>query len=148
MLRGLGVEVEDKTYSLTFHYRAAGRKRAARGAIIEALSEVRPSPRIVLGKASVNALPPGTPNKGGALLKLMARLGVQRALFIGDDVTDEDVFGLRDSRIVTGRIGMKNNSDAQFFLKRQSDVGDLLRVILASARRTSGSARVKRGATG
>ncbi len=132
IFRRMGIEVEDKTYSLTFHYRAARRRRAARGAVIEALSELTPSPRIVLGKSSVNALPPGTPNKGGALLKLMARLRVQRALFIGDDVTDEDVFSLRDDRIVTGRIGMKKNSDAQFFLKRQSDVDDLLNVLLAA----------------
>ena len=132
IFRRLRVEVEDKTYSLTFHYRAATRKRAAREAVIDALSELRPSPRIVLGKSSVNALTPGTPNKGGALLKLMARLGVQHALFVGDDVTDEDVFGLRDGRIVTVRIGARKNSDAQFFLKRQSEVGDLLQVLLAA----------------
>jgi trehalose 6-phosphate phosphatase len=148
IFRTLGVEVEDKTYSLTFHYRAATRKRAARGAVIEALSELAPSPRIVLGKSSINALPPGTPNKGGALLKLMARLRVQRALFIGDDVTDEDVFGLRDSRIVTGRIGMKKNSEAQFFLKRQSEVGDLLQVILAAYNGASVPGRSKRMAVG
>lgn len=143
-LRSLRVEVEDKTYSLTFHYRAAIRKRAAREAVIDALSGLRPSPRIVLGKASVNALPPGTPNKGGALLKLMARLRVQHALFIGDDVTDEDVFSLLDDRIVTGRIGAKKNSDAQFFLKRQSDVSDLLHVLLAAHNGASMPARSKR----
>jgi trehalose 6-phosphate phosphatase len=148
LFRTLGVEVEDKTYSLTFHYRTAGRKRAARGAVIEALSELAPSPRIVLGKSSINALPPGMPNKGGALLKLMARLGVQRALFIGDDMTDEDVFSLRDSRIVTGRIGMKKDSDAQFFLKRQSDVVDLLQVILAAHNGASMRGRSKRMAAG
>jgi trehalose 6-phosphate phosphatase len=148
IFRRLGVEVEDKAYSLTFHYRAATRKRAAREAVIDALSELRPSPRIVLGKLCVNALPPGTPNKGGALLKLMARLRVQRALFVGDDATDEDVFSLLDSRIVTGRIGVKKNSDAQFFLKRQSEIGDLLHVLLAAHNGASMPGRSKRGTAG
>ena len=148
LLRSLGVEVEDKTYSLTFHYRAAARTRAARAAVIDALSELSPSPRIMLGKSSVNAIPPGTPNKGGALLKLMARLHVQHALFVGDDVTDEDVFGLRDSRIVTVRIGVKKNSDAQFFLKRQSEVSDLLHVLLAAHNGASMFARSKRETAG
>lgn len=148
IFRRLRVEVEDKTYSLTFHYRTATRKRAAREAVIDALSELKPSPRIVLGKLSVNALPPGTPNKGGALLKLMARLRVQHALFVGDDMTDEDVFGLFDGRIVTGRIGVKKNSDAQFFLKRQSEVSDLLHVLLAAHNGASMFARSKRETAG
>lgn len=144
LFRSLGVEVEDKTYSLTFHYRAATRTRAAREAVIDALSELSPSPRIMLGKSSINAIPPGTPNKGGALLKLMARLHAQHALFVGDDVTDEDVFGLRDGRIVTVRIGAKKNSDAQFFLKRQSEVSDLLQVLLAAHNGASMPGRSKR----
>jgi trehalose 6-phosphate phosphatase len=148
LLGSLGVEVEDKTYSLTFHYRAAPRPRAARAAVIDALSEMSPSPRIMLGKSSVNAIPPGTPNKGGALLKLMGRLGVQHALFVGDDVTDEDVFGLRDDRIMTVRIGAARNSDAQFFLKRQPEVRDLLNVLLAAHNGTSMPGRSKRGTAG
>lgn len=148
LLKHLKVDVEDKTYSLTFHYRTAPRPRMARAAVTDALSELSPAPRIMLGKSSLNAIPPGAPNKGGALLKLMGRLGVERALFVGDDVTDEDVFGLRDDRIMTVRIGAAGNSDAQFFLKRQSEVGELLRVILAESRNDYRRARVKRGAAG
>jgi len=148
MLHRAKVDVENKTYSLAFHYRTAPRKHAARTAVFAVLSELRPSPRIVLGKASISAVPPGSPNKGEALTKLMARLRVQHALFVGDDVTDEDVFSLLDSRIVTGRIGMKKDSDAQFFLKRQSDVDDLLQVLLDAHSGASVPGRSKRMAAG
>lgn len=147
-LRNVQVEVEDKTYSLAFHYRRAPRKRPARETVMEALSQLRPSPRIVRGKLSVNVIPPGAPHKGEALLKLMARLHVQHALFVGDDVTDEDVFGLPDERIMTARIGGKKTSAAQFFLKRQSEVGVLLRFLLAASHGTSRYALAKRMAVG
>lgn len=134
-LRRAGVQVEDKTYSLAFHYRTSPRRRLAQDTIQAIVSGLRPQPRIVRGKAIVNAIPPGAPHKGEALVRLMARLGVERALFVGDDVTDEDVFKLADGRIVTVRVGRTRRSSARFFLKRQSEVGELLRALVAAHHR-------------
>ena len=39
------------------------------------------------------------------------------ALYVGDDVTDEDVFALRDARILTVRIGRKNVPRLGIFYK-------------------------------
>ncbi len=121
-----GVMTEDKTYSLSFHYRNAENPGAARRAIFRALAGLTPQPRVVPGKRVFNALPPGTPHKGGALLELIRQLDVAAAVYIGDDDTDEDVFALRDPRILTARVGHKKTSAAQFFLRRRPEVSELL----------------------
>jgi len=46
-----------------------------------------------------NLIPRGAPHKGDALLHLLDFSGCGRALFAGDDETDEDVFRLDDPRI-------------------------------------------------
>jgi trehalose 6-phosphate phosphatase len=52
------------------------------------------------------------------------------ALYVGDDVTDEDVFALRDARILTVRIGKKKGSSARYFLKRQAELAEVLRLLV------------------
>lgn len=121
-----GVEVEDKTYSLTFHYRQASSPQVARDVIFHMAAMLSPAPRLVMGKAVVNTIPPGSLHKGSAMLELMHQLNSSSALYVGDDDTDEDVFSLPDERIVTVRIGKKATSAAQFYLERQSQVGLLL----------------------
>ncbi|MCC2642666.1 MAG: otsB [Nitrospira sp.] len=121
-----GVEVEDKTYSLTFHYRQAASSQVAREAIFHLAALLSPAPRLVMGKAVVNTIPPGSLHKGSAMLELMHQLNSSSAMYVGDDDTDEDVFSLPDERIVTVRIGKKTTSAAQLYLERQSQVGRLL----------------------
>jgi trehalose 6-phosphate phosphatase len=137
-----GVFVEDKSYSLSFHYRNAGQKDDARALVFHVLAELSPSPRIVLGKAVVNVVPAAAPHKGAALLELMHQLNCTAALYIGDDDTDEDVFSLPGTRILTVRIGKNRISGARFFLKRQSEITEVLRSIVKTGDR---NARVRGG---
>jgi trehalose 6-phosphate phosphatase len=51
------------------------------------------------------------------------------ALYTGDDETDEDVFALRDVRILTVRVGKKNGSATRYFLKRQAEIIEVLRLL-------------------
>ena len=125
-LRDEGITVEDKTYSLTLHYRGSRNTANARRIGMETLSRLTPAPRIILGKSVVNAVPAGAPHKGEAILTLMRRLNATTAFYVGDDETDEDVFALPDDRIVTVRIGKKRGSRARFFLKDQDEVAPLL----------------------
>ncbi|NJN69209.1 MAG: trehalose-phosphatase [Nitrospira sp.] len=124
-----GVLVEPKSYSFSFHYRTADQRHAARALISRIVAELSPSPRIVLGKSVVNVMPSSAWHKGTALLECMRRLGCTTALYVGDDETDEDVFGLGDHRILTVRIGKKNTSSARFFLKRQTEITQVLRLL-------------------
>jgi len=126
-----GVELEDKAYSLALHYRRSRRKKAARAALMRALSKLEGA-RIVGGKQVINVLPPGAPHKGVALERERDRLGCDTAFFLGDDETDEDVFALdRPGRLLTVRVGASRDSQASFCLKSRREVDLLLARLIA-----------------
>lgn len=125
-----GTFVEDKTYSLALHYRKSRNKKRARPELFSLIENLHPSPRVILGKCVMNLLPAGGPHKGVALLEAMIKLNLKCAFYIGDDDTDEDVFSLPDNRIITARVGLRSSSQAQFFLKRQSEMNKLLRSLI------------------
>ncbi|MBI5673252.1 MAG: trehalose-phosphatase [Nitrospirae bacterium] len=125
-----GVVVENKSYSLSFHYRTVDQRDEARVLISRIIAELSPPPRIVLGKSVVNVMPPTASHKGTALLEYMRRLDCSTALYVGDDETDEDVFALRDARILTVRVGKKKGSAARYFLKRQGEITEMLRLLV------------------
>lgn len=121
-----GVELEDKGFSLALHYRRARKKKETMAAIrraLAALGEVR----VIGGKQVVNLLPVDAPHKGEALEEERLRLGCARALFLGDDDTDEDVFAhARAGRLLGVRVGAKRSSKAAYCLKSQAEVDALL----------------------
>ncbi len=131
-LRDAGAWTEDKTYSLAFHYRGAMQKRQAHHVVLEVVRQLSPAARIIPGKSVVSVVPVGCPHKGQALLALMKQLRCTAALYVGDDDTDEDVFSLRDPRIVTVRVGKKRASAARFYLERQSEITALLRYLVTA----------------
>ena len=144
-----GVMLEDKRYSLTFHYRRAARPVVARKILEERASRLFPPPDIVLGKRVINLLPPGAPHKGEALADLLGHSGCERALYVGDDVTDEDVFQMRMPDVLSIRVGRKVRSAADMYLKNQSEVTRLVRklVTIAGAPKNPGASGQPRTAT-
>ncbi len=123
-----GVIIEDKGLSLAVHYRKSRRKRHARRAIVDASMALDRDVRIIAGKLAVNVLPDGASHKGIALRRLRARVA-DTAVFIGDDVTDEDVFELDEpGRLLSIRVGYNAASAALYYLRGQSEVDDLLEV--------------------
>lgn len=128
-----GIELEDKNFSVTLHYRRARNRAAAKKALLQAVGKLSPQPRLIEGKLVLNLLPVGAPDKGSALLDLLRRSNLQQALFIGDDDTDEDVFRLaeKNPHLLTVRVGRKKSSSARFFISRQSQIDELLSLLLA-----------------
>lgn len=126
-----GIEIEDKEYSLAFHYRKSRTKGLAKRNLLKIADALEPPPRIVLGKCVINIIPNGGPHKGMALLQAMSDAGAKKAFYIGDDYTDEDVFALPDSRIFTVRVGQKQDSNAKFFVRNQTEVGKVISTILS-----------------
>lgn len=126
-----GVNVEDKAFSVSIHYRAAPDKKTARAAILEtvaALGDVR----VIGGAQVVNVLPTEAPHKGIALLSELERRGCERAIYVGDDDTDEDVFALDEpARLLTIRVGPRRRSAAAYSIPSQTEVDELLRVLIA-----------------
>ena len=125
-----GAFVEDKGYSLALHYRNSRNKKKTKLKLFALIEELEPSPRVILGKSVMNLLPAGGPHKGVALLEAMMKLNKKCAFYIGDDDTDEDVFSLPDNHLITVRVGQKRSSQAQFYIRRQSEMNRLLKLLI------------------
>lgn len=121
-----GVMVEDKCYSLSLHYRHARMPEQAKVDLEPLLAGLDPAPRLVAGKCVFNLMPPGAGNKGTALVQLIDETGADAALFVGDDVTDEDAFKVRDRQVLAVRVEASEHSAAPFFLRRMDEMMQLL----------------------
>jgi len=129
-----GLKVECKGLSLTVHYRHCRWKARARRAILDA-ARTLPGVRLIGGKEAISVVPSGAPDKGAALRAEMERTGCEAALYVGDDETDEDVFALRGGlRLLTIRVGRKAASGAQYYLRNQREIDELLRALLLAPR--------------
>ncbi|MFM2418807.1 MAG: hypothetical protein RL385_3530 [Pseudomonadota bacterium] len=127
-----GVDLEDKRYSLALHYRRSRNKRLARSTILAAVAALPVRMRVVPGKLVVNVVPERAPNKGDALLELRRAEQADTALYVGDDVTDEDVFELdQPGRLLTVRVGESRSSAAAYFLRDQNEMDRLLAKLIA-----------------
>jgi len=125
-LRAAGVTIEDKRYSISLHYRRAADTDLAYRAIQGCLGALVPKPKIIDGKAVVNLLSPDAPNKGDALRALIAETRCANVLYVGDDDTDEAVFGLHLPSVLTVRVEPSTDSEATLFLRDQHEVRTLL----------------------
>jgi trehalose 6-phosphate phosphatase len=136
--RWRGVELEDKRYSFSLHYRRARPQAEVRDELMAMLAGLKMSLRVIPGKLVLNVVTARAPDKGHALVSLMARERAERALYIGDDVTDEDVFELHrrarrtlpwrssNSEVLTVRVGRSASSSASYFLRSQLQIDELL----------------------
>jgi trehalose 6-phosphate phosphatase len=124
-----GILIEDKTYSVTVHYRRARAPRHARAAINAVLRDL-PGALVMQGDHAVNALPQGAPHKGEALERLTRLLGCDAAIYVGDDGTDEPAFGAtHPERLLSIRIGNGQRTRARYHLEHQRDIDKLLEVL-------------------
>jgi trehalose 6-phosphate phosphatase len=123
-----GVWLEDKGYSVTFHYRQSPQKAEARRRILEATRKLK-RVRVFGGKQVVNVVPEQAPNKGVALAVERDRLGCAWVLYVGDDVNDEDAFAL-EGNMVPVRVGRKRHSHARYYLRTQAEIDKLLELLV------------------
>ncbi len=105
----LGVWMEHKGGTLTFHYRTAPDQRAARRHLEQS---VVPAARAVdlvaaMGRMSIEIHPSESVHKGSAADTLLdARPAIRRAISLGDDRTDADVWRALRARVVDGRLDL------------------------------------------
>jgi trehalose 6-phosphate phosphatase len=125
-----GAEIEDKRYSLTMHFRNAQNPVDASMTALTALRRLNPTPELMEGKYSINLLPPGHGGKGPATLALMTHLGRTGLFYIGDEETDETVFALGKVVKMGVRVGRLDGSRAGFYLQDQTEVEELLRLLV------------------
>ena len=126
-LKGIqGVEIEFKGESLTIHYRRAIEQDKALSLIDAAIGKLAPRPKRIGGKYVVNLLPMEALSKGEAMVAAMDRFGLKRAIYFGDDITDEEVFKLKCVDVLGVHIGKDNQTTAAYYLNRQSELLALL----------------------
>jgi trehalose 6-phosphate phosphatase len=126
-----GVWIENKRYSLSVHYRLASDRQHAEATLAALFHDLTPAPRVVAGKFVFNLLPEDALHKGSALEQLIRAIEATSAMYVGDDVTDEDVFRLRRSDLLSVRIEPQPGSAAPYFIERRQDVTQLLDALIA-----------------
>jgi trehalose 6-phosphate phosphatase len=136
-----GIWIEHKTYTLSVHYRMAGNRPKAVAELLRLFATLVPAARIVGGKCVFNLVPPDAPDKGTALAGLCEASGAGSAIYVGDDVTDEDVFRLRREDWLTVRIEHSAVSAAQFYLHHRLDMGRLIDALITRLSPTSRAPR-------
>ncbi len=124
-----GVTLEEKTYSLTFHYRHTARRDDVLHSLESRAAKLVPLPRIIHGDCVLNLVPPEAPHKGDALHALLEHSGCEHALYVGDDTTDEDVFRLDIPELLSVRVHQSDDTAAELYLHGQEDVVELLDAI-------------------
>jgi trehalose 6-phosphate phosphatase len=139
-----GIIIEHKGPTISVHYRNAVNRTKARAAVLAAIGELTPRPKRVAGKYVENILPEAAPDKGTAMLYLMHLSGCTRGLYVGDDVTDEDVFSIDDHHLFTILIGTERKTNAEYTLKRQGQITLLLRTINGCVAALPSKADIKR----
>jgi trehalose 6-phosphate phosphatase len=126
--------IENKRYSLSLHYRLATDRDALGARLATILGALTPAPRVVAGKYIFNLLPEELIHKGTALEQLMRITGATSAIYVGDDVTDEDVFRLRRGDLLSVRVEPEAESAAPYFLEKRQDVSQLILALIARLR--------------
>lgn len=134
-----GIVLEDKRYSLSVHYRLARDQARAEEQLTTLLSSLQPPARIVAGKCVFSVVPPDGADKGSALAELMRISGAPGAVYVGDDVTDEDVFRLKRTDLLSVRVERAQESDAEFFLEDVHGIAQFLDELTDRFRRHHGN---------
>lgn len=121
-----GVEIEFKGESLSIHYRKSSDRECALSRVDAAIEKLAPSPKRIGGKYVVNLVPADAFTKGEALVAAMDMLGLKRAIYFGDDVTDEEVFQMKCVDLFGIHVGKDDQTAAPYYLKKQSELAGLL----------------------
>ena len=99
--------LELKPLTAAFHYRAAADVDAARATLEQvATGALAEGFRTKWGRLVLEVVPPVDASKGTAVRALLARTGLDRALYAGDDVTDLDGFRALDGLALAVRVAV------------------------------------------
>jgi trehalose 6-phosphate phosphatase len=135
-----GLVLERKTFSIGLHYRnrpeLAGEITRALENIVSGLDN---GYRLQHGKMIVELLPAAA-NKGDAIRTFMQHppFSGRRPVFVGDDVTDEDVFRRNNPAVLGIRVGENPESAARYYLQGQGEMMALLQEMIACLNESGG----------
>jgi trehalose 6-phosphate phosphatase len=126
-----GALVEGKGLTMSLHYRLVDKKNKP---MFDRIIQKKIFPLLKMGdflsrkgKKVIEVVPNGHWDKGSVVKMLMKHSKKPITVYIGDDVTDENAFGVLDHDGVSIRVGRKKKSKAAYYLKSQYEVKNLLK---------------------
>lgn len=126
-----GVLIEDKGITASIHYRMVKERDLPKlFRIFTGISDdYKNAFKIVIGKKVFEIRPVDIWDKGDAVSWIMNNMGNGSApIYIGDDTTDEDAFKILRGKGINICIG--GNAEAEYYLKNQGEVKDILQWLL------------------
>ncbi len=126
-----GVLIEDKGITASIHYRMVKERDLPKlfKTFTELSKDYKDSFRIVIGKKVFEIRPVDIWDKGDAVSWIIKNIGNGSApIYIGDDATDEDAFKILRGKGINICIG--GNAEAEYYLKNQKEVKDILQWLL------------------
>ncbi|MFO0920469.1 MAG: bifunctional alpha,alpha-trehalose-phosphate synthase (UDP-forming)/trehalose-phosphatase [Candidatus Saccharimonadales bacterium] len=123
-----GAEMEEKDFSLVWHYRRVNHDLAfvRKEELLNDLKNILTTDRIgVFEGNKIVEIKPKEMHKGAQVTELIANENWDFILAIGDDYTDEDMFKVLPARSNTIKVGL-DETNARFCVHTVSDVLELL----------------------
>ncbi|MBI4655528.1 MAG: trehalose-phosphatase [Elusimicrobia bacterium] len=127
-----GIIIENKGFSMALHYRCLKPeyKNEFKSRILRIKKEFSALPILwKKGHKVMELLPRTSCNKGTALQYLIDHFKNVYPIAIGDDDTDEDMFKVLKRGGMGIRVKRKKNSHAQFYLKSQREVLEVIKAV-------------------
>lgn len=124
-----GIEIEKKKYSLTIHYRNCPLQNVLLDDLFYDPSFLS-SFEVKDGNKVLNIFCKNTPHKGTAVLALFREFHFDYIFYIGDDLTDEDVFQIEEKKLLTIKIGNPIDTKAKYYIPEQNEIDNYLKDII------------------
>jgi len=126
-----GTWLEDKTYTLSLHFRAVGSGHipAAKRKFYDIAGEFLKKNllTVIRGKKVLELVPDVAWNKGKAVSWILRRFGNRcLPIYVGDDRTDETAFEYLQKKGITIRVGKSRTTSAVYYIKGYWEVSRLL----------------------
>jgi len=127
--------VENKLSTLSIHYRNVPSTQVAslESLVKRTVSSFDRTLVLTCGKKVLEVRPHADWGKGRAVSKMLQSKSNGRnslPVYVGDDVTDEDVFRDLASNGITVRVGKSTSTAARYYLDNITEVGRFLRILL------------------
>jgi trehalose 6-phosphate synthase/phosphatase len=127
-----GALLEEKEFSLAWHYRQADPGQALRRSreLLDMLASITPTVdvQVLEGNRVIEVRHTGV-SKGTVATEWLETLGAEFVLAIGDDWTDEDLFRALPATAYSVRVGLAQTA-ARFYVHKHTAVRRLLRSLL------------------
>ncbi|MDD5222658.1 MAG: trehalose-phosphatase [bacterium] len=129
-----GVEIEDKVLTVSIHYRNMRNWPVARlkESIKKLLQPHQRELKLSVGKKVIEIRPNIHWDKGLGVQKIVKMLKYTKPplkIFLGDDVTDEDVFRVLKKDGIGIRVGRSLKTEARYYLRNPKEVFEFLKLM-------------------